>query len=65
MKKFFTPVFALAMSAAPAFAHPGDHAFSITQSFLHLLTEPDHLAMLAVAAVGVAVVAKLARKRKA
>ena len=28
-----------------AFAHPGDHS---TTGLLHMLTEPDHLALLAV-----------------
>ncbi|MES2540553.1 MAG: hypothetical protein V4583_08205 [Pseudomonadota bacterium] len=42
MKKLCT-AFALAPSAA--LAHPGDHHAT---GLVHLLTEPDHLAMIAV-----------------
>ena len=42
MKKLCT-AFALAPSAA--LAHPGDHPAT---GLVHLLTEPDHLAMIAV-----------------
>lgn len=41
------PAFALLPTAA--LAHPGDHRASI---LWHLLTEPDHLAMIAVVVVG-------------
>jgi uncharacterized membrane protein len=49
--------FALLFAAIPlpAFAHAGDHSFA---TILHLLTEPDHLAMLALG-VAVAVYATL------
>lgn len=40
----------LTISATSALAHPGTHDFSFTASLFHLLTEPDHLAMMAVAA---------------
>ena len=43
-------VFAFAAFTGSALAHPGEHAFSIINSFTHLLTAPDHLAMMAVAA---------------
>ena len=33
------------LAPLPAFAHPGDHG---TTGVLHLLTEPDHVALLAV-----------------
>jgi hydrogenase/urease accessory protein HupE len=43
----------LSISATSAMAHPGNHAFSVAASLFHLLTEPDHLAMMAVtAAIG-------------
>lgn len=41
---------ALALLPLPAFAHPGDHA---QRGFFHLLTEPDHLAMLALGTAAV------------
>jgi hydrogenase/urease accessory protein HupE len=36
---------ALIALSSPAFAHPGDHSGT---GLFHLLTEPDHLAMVAV-----------------
>lgn len=42
--KHFLPLLLLAPTAA--FAHPGDHSFSAA---IHFLTEPDHLAALALA----------------
>lgn len=43
----------LALSTTTAFAHPGVHDFSFVGSLYHLVTEPDHLAMMAgVAALG-------------
>ena len=51
MKKTVISTLVLAAMASPAFAHPGDHVFSMLGSLVHLLTEPDHLAMMAVAAV--------------
>ena len=43
----------------PAFAHPGDHSLA---TIMHLFTEPDHLAMLA---LGVAFVVYAALKLRA
>jgi hydrogenase/urease accessory protein HupE len=35
------------MAAVPAFAHPGEHeGMTLAQGLHHLVTEPDHLAML-------------------
>lgn len=50
MKRTLTTILVLAATAGTALAHPGDHAFSMIGSLAHLLTEPDHLAMMAVAA---------------
>ena len=49
------------LTPTAALAHPGDHG---TSSILHLLTEPDHLALLAVivAAVAFAIIKLLARR---
>jgi hypothetical protein len=50
---------ALAVVPSAALAHPGDHRLA---EFLHLITEPDHLAMLA---LGVAVLAWAVFKTRA
>jgi hypothetical protein len=47
MKKILISTAILTATSGAAFAHPGEHGFSI----LHLVTEADHLAMFAVAAV--------------
>ncbi len=50
--------------AGPALAHPGDHALSVLQSLAHLLTEPDHLALLVlVLGVGILAFSRLRRTR--
>jgi hydrogenase/urease accessory protein HupE len=36
----------LAVSATSALAHNGVHDFSFAGSMFHLVTEPDHLAMM-------------------
>ncbi len=51
MKRIFFSVLAFGVSGGAALAHPGDHAFSAIGSLAHLLTEPDHLAMLGFAAL--------------
>jgi len=40
----------LGLSASNAFAH-GDHSGAVLQVLAHMLTEPDHLAMLSVGGV--------------
>ena len=49
----------LLVTASPALAHPGDHG---TSGLAHLLTEPDHLAILALAGLVVAFVVYRARR---
>lgn len=56
MKRILTSTLILASLSGSAMAHPGEHGFSIVGSLVHLLSEPDHLAMLA----GTIVVAFLA-----
>jgi hydrogenase/urease accessory protein HupE len=51
MKKFLIATGGLLSTSGAAFAHPGDHALNMLNSLVHLLTEPDHLAMLLVAAL--------------
>ena len=41
----------LSLLAGNALAHPGDHHQSLLSSLGHLLTEPDHLAMILIALV--------------
>jgi hydrogenase/urease accessory protein HupE len=51
---------ALALLATPAFAHPGDHTQA---NLLHMLTEPDHLALIALGAAVLALVVYRVRKQ--
>ncbi|MCA2010827.1 hypothetical protein LCM17_04975 [Cereibacter sphaeroides] len=43
------PLALLTLLPTAALAHPGDHAQT---GWLHALTEPDHLLMLAIAGIG-------------
>ena len=52
---------AFAMLASPALAHPGDHAHT---NPMHMLTEPDHLALIALGAAVLAFVVYLVRKQQ-
>ena len=47
MKKILISLGGLVAMGGVAEAHPGEHLYSIIGSLFHLLTEPDHLAMLA------------------
>jgi hydrogenase/urease accessory protein HupE len=51
IKRIFVSGLVLGLSARAALAHPGDHALSALGSVAHLLTEPDHLAMLGIAVI--------------
>lgn len=53
MKRILTSSLILAAMSSAAFAHPGDHQFTLAATLVHLLTEPDHLAMLSAAVVAV------------
>ena len=41
----------LALFSPFAYAHPGEHHGNILNAVVHLLSEPDHLAMALIAAV--------------
>ena len=57
-------IIALALLPTAAFAHPGGHADGgFWGNLRHLISEPDHLGMLAVAAVAVVVVICLRKGR--
>lgn len=43
-----------ALSSAPAWAHPGDHSSVLSNFVGHLLTEPDHLALVVLCVAAVA-----------
>ena len=61
MKRIFA---ALALLPTAALAHPGDHSHNgFWGNLRHLITEPDHAAMLAAAAVFVAAVIWLRKGR--
>jgi len=65
MKRIFFSVLVLGVSGGAAFAHPGDHLFTAMGSLAHLLTEPDHLAMMAGAALLAIVVWRMRKSTKA
>jgi hydrogenase/urease accessory protein HupE len=46
-----------------AHAHPGEHHGTLFDAVVHLLTEPDHLAMAAIAVLVGVVGARLHRRR--
>jgi hydrogenase/urease accessory protein HupE len=53
-----------ALVPSAALAHPGDHSHAgVAANLHHLLTEPDHLAMLAAAVLAVALLAYLRKGR--
>ena len=52
---------AFAMLASPAFAHPGDHSQA---TLLHMQSEPDHLALIALGAAVLACVVYVVRKQQ-
>jgi hydrogenase/urease accessory protein HupE len=45
-----------------AHAHPGEHHGTLLDAIVHLLTEPDHLAMAAIAVLAGVVGARLHRR---
>lgn len=51
MKSILPSTIVLAAMSSAAAAHPGSHDLSVVSSLVHLLTEPDHLAMLSGAIV--------------
>jgi hypothetical protein len=46
MRTFAATIGILGLMTDVALAHPEGHDFAIVQSLLHLVTEPDHFAML-------------------
>ncbi len=60
MKQFSISAATLAATTTAAVAHTGDHALTVLNSLVHVLTEPDHLAMIT---VGIVVVGVLFYKR--
>jgi hydrogenase/urease accessory protein HupE len=38
----------IALQAGTAWAHPGDHGHDFLHALMHMLTEPDHLAGIAI-----------------
>jgi hydrogenase/urease accessory protein HupE len=59
---------AVALSAGAALAHPGHDStpmLGLLEGLVHLLTEPDHLAMLAIAVIAGVAGARAWRARRA
>ena len=65
MKRILTSTLILAGLSGSALAHPGEHGFAIVGSLAHLLSEPDHLAMLVGAIVVACVAWRWCRRAKA
>jgi hydrogenase/urease accessory protein HupE len=63
MKRLLIAAGIVTTSASGTLAHPGEHGFSVSGSLFHLLTEPDHLAVL-VAAIAVAAALFYALRRR-
>jgi hypothetical protein len=63
--KFIIPsTFALAVSSTAALAHSDGHTFAaLPLAALHLLTEPDHLAMIATSAGAVFLIRRYYKKK--
>ncbi|WP_018412788.1 hypothetical protein [Methyloversatilis thermotolerans] len=62
--KMIAPLIALATSSA-ALAHPGGHHGNVGSTLLHLMSEPDHIALLVAAAVAGGLGALWMRRRAA
>lgn len=45
------PVLLLLLAATPALAHPGAHHGTLSDAIAHLLSAPDHVALMAAAGV--------------
>lgn len=58
------PLILLTLVTAPALAHPGEHHANLLATLWHLLSQPDHLALLALA-VGIGGGAALLMARRA
>ena len=53
----------LSLAALPALAHPGDHHGDLAALLWHLVSEPDHLAMMTIAVIIGAAAAITLRRR--
>lgn len=62
LKRAVAPVALLGL-AQPALAHPGEHGSSWFAAALHLLSEPDHLAGLAIGLLVALVLARAGLRR--
>ncbi len=56
--------FLMALLSPAAFAHPGEHHGNLLHNLFHLLTEPDHLALILLAIIAGWGGARLFRHRK-
>lgn len=65
MKRILTSTLIFAGLSGSALAHPGDHGLSVLGSLAHLLTEPDHLAMIAGAVIVAAVAWRWGKRSRA
>jgi hydrogenase/urease accessory protein HupE len=65
MKKIVLATAGLIAASVPAFAHADDHQLGVVESLMHLLTEPDHLALIVAAVLAAGVFGLVVRKRRA
>jgi hydrogenase/urease accessory protein HupE len=48
----------------PAWAHPGSHSHDVMAQFMHLISEPDHVAWLMLGLSAAWIVSRIFRKRR-
>ena len=53
----------LSLAALPAFAHPGEHHQGMLATLWHLVSQPDHLALIGIAVIAGAGSAFVMRRR--
>lgn len=56
-------LFMFALAPVSAWAHPGEHHVNFLGGIMHLLSEPDHLAMVLIAVVAGIAGARIYRRR--
>lgn len=54
-----------ALFSHPAWAHPGTHSHDVMAQFMHLISEPDHVAWLMLGLSAAWIVSRIFRRRRA
>jgi hydrogenase/urease accessory protein HupE len=63
MQRITVSSLVLAATASAALAHPANHAYDVSGSAFHMLTQPDHLALIAAVAFAVFMLTRKVRRR--